>query len=66
MATIKSPMIKISAEEMKKIQRANRMLLAENTDLKIRIAELEKKIEWLEVFERNDGGNEKCEWTQPR
>ena len=66
MATIKSSMIKISAEEMKKIQRANRMLLAENTDLKIRIAELEKKIEWLEVFEQNDGGNEKCEWTQPR
>ena len=51
-------MIKISAEEMKKIQRANRMLLAENTDLKIRIAELEKKIEWLEVFNQTNGGNE--------
>jgi len=59
MATIKkSSMIKISAEEMEKIQRANRMLLAENTDLKIRIAELEKKIEWLEVFNHTNGGNE--------
>ena len=58
MAVSKSILIKMRETELEQIMRANRKLLAENTDLKIRIAKLERKIEWLQAFAPADGGNE--------